>query len=148
MIDNIFFGINTYNVALFFILTPLYIWKYEKKKEEAKHVLFAGILAFVLGILLKQLFHLPRPYEIDGVVALAGQTISGSLPSVHTAITFAMATTVSLHQRRTGIFLFLIAAIIGFGRIAANVHYPIDIVVGAILGVGVSFLIEKIHVTR
>ena len=148
MNNNLIIFLNTYSVVIFFTVIPLYIWRYEKKLEEAKHVVFAGILAFVMGLLFKEFLNMPRPFESDGFAAMAGQAISGSLPSIHTAVSFAMATTVSLHQRKTGIFLFLVAAIIGMARVAANVHYPVDIIVGAILGVITGFGIEKIHINK
>jgi len=138
--------LNTYGVAGLFLVVVFYIWFYEKKPEEAKHAMFSAVLAGVVVMLLKELFNVPRPFEVTGEIALAGQTISGSFPSLHTALGFSVATTIVLHQKRTGIVLFLLAFLIGWGRVMANVHFPIDVVSGGFIGVTVAFVIEKYHI--
>ncbi len=148
MIENpIIYILNTHGVFLLFAAVLAYLWYYEKSYEEALHVLLASSVAAILAFFLKELFNVPRPYIIDNLLPLAGYSVrSSSLPSLHTAIAFALATTVVMHQKRFGIILLLIASLIGIGRVAANVHYPLDVEIGAIVGTLVSLLVEKIHI--
>jgi undecaprenyl-diphosphatase len=143
--SGVVFFLNTNGVLLLYLITAAYVWFYEKKQEEVKHILFAAIITSIVAITLKELIDLPRPYMTNGKDALAGYVSYGSFPSLHTALAFSLSTTVILHQKRLGILLFLVAAVIGMGRIAANVHYPLDVVSGAILGTLVSLMLENIH---
>ncbi|KKS80343.1 MAG: Phosphoesterase PA-phosphatase related protein [Candidatus Woesebacteria bacterium GW2011_GWC1_43_10b] len=146
MIDSpLIVFLNTYGVVILFVLVSLYIWFYERKKEEVLHVIFAAIIASIIALVLKDLLGIPRPFLSDGKPPLAGYTNLQSFPSLHTTLAFSLATTVALHQRKTGILVFLLAALIGIGRVAANLHYPIDIAGGAVLGTVASLFTEKIH---
>ena len=46
----------------------------------------------------------------------------------------ALAMTVYFYRKQLGIITFILAALVGVGRVAAHVHSPIDILGGAILG--------------
>lgn len=116
------------------------------KKEQVVHALLAFILAWVVADIIKKIFPTLRPFEVDGSIPL---TIiargDGSFPSGHTASSFALATTIFLHDRRVGTGFLSAAGIVGLGRILGNVHYPVDILIGAALGIATSLLIEKVH---
>lgn len=128
------------------VATFLYLWFIERSREEALHVLFAVVTTLVVSIVLKELFDMPRPYLVNGEEALAGLTWFPSFPSTHTAISFALATTVTLHQRRFGAFLFVIAALASIGRVAANVHYPVDIIFGILIGSLIGIFFATVHI--
>jgi undecaprenyl-diphosphatase len=66
---------------------------------------------------------------------------SYSFPSGHTIFMFALATSIFFYDRKFGWFLFVLGAIIGLGRVAGGVHYPSDIVGGAVLGIAVGWLV-------
>ena len=74
-----------------------------------------------------------RP-QADG--ALPPSANRHSFPSAHAANTFAVAMVGFLFYRRSAWFLFPLAAAIAFSRVYNGVHYPIDITVGALLGLG------------
>ncbi len=79
----------------------------------------------------------PRPcLALNEVVARLGCTTSGSMPSAHAANWFALATVAYLFYRRSGKYLYPLAAGVAFSRVYCGVHYPSDVTVGAILGAG------------
>jgi undecaprenyl-diphosphatase len=62
----------------------------------------------------------------------------GSFPSGHAATSFAAATVLSFAFPRLAPALFLLAAAVGFSRVYVGVHYPLDVLGGAVLGVLVA----------
>lgn len=81
-----------------------------------------------------------RPcHELDAVRLLIGCGSGESLPSSHAVNIFAAATYFGerfLHRRRE---FYAVAAIVGLSRIYCGVHYPFDILSGAMLGIGLGF---------
>lgn len=140
--------LNTHGIVLLVIFVLFYELYVERKTEVALHVLMSVIFVLIFTIILKELFAVPRPFLAEGEEAYAGLTHFSSLPSTHTAVAFVLATSVALHQKRLGVFLFTIASLIGIGRVMANVHYPIDIIVGLLIGVLTGVIFNQIHLTR
>jgi undecaprenyl-diphosphatase len=139
------FVANTYGVFFFIIFVVGFVVLKERNKELALHTLFSVVTTTFFVLLLKELFLTPRPFLVDSGDPLAGLAWLSSFPSLHAAIAFAAATTVALHYKRLGIFLLVIASLIGIGRVAADVHYPIDIAFGILIGVTISMFFEHVH---
>ena len=119
-----------------------------REKEVATHALFSVATTLVVTIILKELFLVPRPYMQMGIEPEAGLAIFSSFPSAHAALAFALATSVGLHQKRIGIFCLVIASLVAIGRVAAFVHYPIDIAFGVLVGVLVAVFFDTIHFSK
>jgi undecaprenyl-diphosphatase len=62
-----------------------------------------------------------------------------AFPSGHTLASFGAATALTLTHRRWGAAALVLAAAIGFSRLYLFVHYPTDVVAGALLGVALAF---------
>ncbi len=117
------------------------------KKEQVLHALIAVSLVVVVSELIKAFFPTLRPYLVNGSHPLVFLTeTDGSFPSSHTALAFSLATTIWLHDKKIGWLYLICAVVIGIARVMANVHYPRDIFAGAVLGILVSFTVEKLHI--
>jgi undecaprenyl-diphosphatase len=79
-----------------------------------------------------------RPHEPDPLVAIPH---SHSFPSGHTATSFAGATALSLLYPRGTPAFFLLAAAIAYSRLYVGVHFPLDVVGGAVIGVATALLL-------
>lgn len=131
---------------LFFGLAILWVVDGKIKKEQVLHALFAAFVAYLITAIIKIIFPTLRPFRIDGLPPLTF-TIPGdaSFPSGHSAEAFAVAITVWLHDKKVGWVFLGIALVVALARVWANVHYPIDIAVGALIGALVAVAVEKIH---
>ena len=63
---------------------------------------------------------------------------TSSIPSGHTSTSFACAYVISRLAPRLTVFAYLLAALIGLSRIYVGVHYPLDVLAGAVVGLVVA----------
>ena len=127
------------------------LWIFDGKfsKELVLHAIIASLLAWVASVVLKDIFDTQRPYVVEGAKYLVFWIPNferGAFPSGHAASSFALSMTIWFHDGKVGIFYIFASTLIGVARVIANVHYPIDILGGALLGIMIAILIEKIHV--
>ncbi len=116
------------------------------KKEQVIHALLASFIAWTIAEILKQVFHTPRPFQLDGLpIMTLTKPLDPAFPSGHAATVFALAITIWFHDRKIGIIFVILAALVAWARVAANVHYPIDVICGGLIGTFVAIAIEKIH---
>ena len=93
----------------------------------ASWIVFAG----------NELYFRPRPFDgaLDHeVMVLLYRPTDSSFPSNSAAVAFAAAAGVWLISRRAGLALFGLAAAYGTARVYGGIHYPLDIVGGAAVG--------------
>ncbi len=119
------------------------------KKEEALHAFLSALLAWIIAEMLKNLVPSARPFQINGYSPLTFTVpTDNSFPSSHTAATFAIATSMWLHNKKLGIVFALGAILTGVGRVLANVHYLFDVATGGLLGIVASVVVFKLHLGR
>jgi membrane-associated phospholipid phosphatase len=97
-----------------------------------------GIGSIVVA-LLKETVDRPRPAHADpGIDTVVGTPGSPSFPSGHTATAFAAAAVVGAFYPRLRWPLYGLAALVGISRIYLGVHFALDVVAGAILGLSIG----------
>jgi len=98
----------------------------------------------IITEIIKRLYSSPRPYIIlEGVKKIiAGNTDYQSFPSGHTTIFFALATAIYFFNKKLGIVSFVVAILVGLSRIFVGVHWPIDILGGAVIGIVSGILVQ------
>jgi len=118
-----------------------------KKRRERLLLFFETLLILLLsrGIItegIRFFYHSPRPFETWQATPLVSETLGNSFPSGHGVFFFALAMSLFFYHRKWGIWYFVLAALMGIARIAAGVHWPIDIIGGALIGIVSAFLIH------
>jgi len=125
-------------VRLIAILLGIFFWT-KKETRQITFVLFVSIIVsgLLVGI-LKDIADRPRPYILLGLTAadmLVHTNPLTSFPSGHTANAFVTAAAVGYYFKKWLIPAFLTACVAGLARIWLLVHYPSDVVAGAIFGI-------------
>lgn len=118
-------------------------------RGRGKAALFLLLLALAAGVTdglvcntLKQAISRVRPCAaLENVRLLVGCGGSGSMPSSHAANWFAAAMVAFLFHRRSWRVMLPLAVAISFSRVYNGVHYPSDVLAGAILGAGTGFAV-------
>lgn len=113
--------------------------QYRKTGTAMAVALLIGYL--VTNLILKNLVLRVRPYDaIAGLQALIGPMRDSSFPSGHTTSAVA-AGFVMLKgtPRYLGIPAFTLAVLIALSRLYLGVHYPTDVLVGALIGLFAAF---------
>jgi len=75
-----------------------------------------------------------------------GQPLRGGMPSGHAAISFSMWVAVTMISESfvPSLLVFIMAVVIAQSRVSTGAHKPLEVVVGALLGITVTFLLFKI----
>jgi undecaprenyl-diphosphatase len=111
---------------------------------------FAVALALIFELIfnekiIKHIFARTRPFVLNPTVdTVISQPSSYSFPSGHTCTAFAAATAIFFYDRRLGTVAYAAAALIGFSRNYFYVHFPTDVLCGALLGILLGFAAAKI----
>lgn len=124
----------------------------EKDDDMLKNAIYVGAAIGVDGVLtygLKKAFGRPRPYMTYPYPVINPYTseTSNSFPSGHTSLAFATATAISLKYPKWYVIApsYLWATSVGYSRMNLGVHYPSDVLAGALLGAGSAFITYKVN---
>ncbi len=96
-------------------------------------------IAIALNYLIKLIVKRPRPV-LEGLPPLGGAPSSLSFPSAHATSAFAVATAMT-RVDGWGALAFVLAFALALGRPYLGMHYPSDVLAGAILGVALGLIV-------
>jgi undecaprenyl-diphosphatase len=107
-------------------------------------------LALAVAHVVSGLVDRPRPFVAHphAVHLFVAHAPDASFPSDHATAAFAIAMAVWLRDRRWGAALLVLAALLALGRVALGLHYPADVVAGALLGIAGALLVHAAPVRR
>lgn len=137
------------NLSLIWIAFIFIFLSTKELKKQGKIMIIAFILNILLvNLLVKNLVARPRPYEVAKFTDLLVHKLSdNSFPSGHTSYAFTFATIVTLLNKNKPLIIFtdLLAVLIGLSRLYLYVHFPTDVLAGAIFGILIGIFAIKIY---
>jgi len=102
----------------------------------------AGIVSRSFTEVIRFFYPSARPFEIlDNVYQLVSHSGGESFPSGHAAFFFALAAGVFIFYRGLGVLFFALALSISVDRVISGIHWPSDILGGAVLGIFSAYLV-------
>lgn len=107
--------------------------------------LAAGISRFVFAKIIRMIWFRPRPFVDLNFVPLIDQSpAEASFPSGHASFYFALSTIVYLYNKKAGIIFYIISTLIVLARVFVGVHWPLDILAGALMGILIAWILNKL----
>lgn len=137
------------NAGIFWILLTIGLLIPKKTRRVGILSASALLLSFLINnVLLKNLIARARPYEvIEGLSYLVRKPIDYSFPSGHTGSSFAAAVVLFLSfPKKYSVWFLVLAFLIGFSRLYVGVHYPSDVLVGALIGTLAAVFVYRIGI--
>lgn len=116
-------------------------------KKKALFITESIAISRLVSFATKIIVNRQRPSEYDPTIIALTSTNNRSFPSGHTAAAFSTATSLVLisHKWYVVIPAYAWASLVGYSRLYLGVHYPSDILGGAILGSGSAWLSYKLN---
>lgn len=137
-------GLLTFGVLA---VLPRYRARLRKNWEMVLIALAAGVVArFGVTELFRAFYDRPRPFEVlPDLHQLVSHNGGGSFPSGHAAFFFALAAVVGRYYPKTSVLFYAAAFSLTVSRVVAGIHWPSDILGGAVVGIAVGLLTHSIY---
>jgi undecaprenyl-diphosphatase len=105
----------------------------------------AGIARFVFAEAIRLVWFRARPFVAENFIPLISQSpTEASFPSGHATFYFALATIVYFYNKKIGAWFFVASFFIAISRVFVGVHWPLDILAGALIGILTGWLSYKL----
>ena len=141
---NILYNLTQFGDALIFLSFLTLFIVYAPKIWES--LLSALLVSVIFSTILKNIFAVPRPAAVldTSSFVIIGKTLSGhnSLPSGHSITVFTILTVLLFgfmpkkwnYKIVWSFFIISIGLILAFTRVGVGAHFPLDVIVGSIIG--------------
>ncbi|MWV42975.1 phosphatase PAP2 family protein [Paenibacillus sp. HJL G12] len=124
---------------LFFIgLLVYWFIRNENNRKMVAESVIAACAGLTISWILGHLFYRDRPFVSHTVLQLIDHPANASFPSDHALGAFVIAAAIAMYRKKDGMIWLILAALIAFSRVWTGVHYPTDVLAGALIGILVA----------
>lgn len=123
--------------GLIWILLGILLLFLPKDRKTGAKVLLSLVFSLILcNFIFKNFFCRVRPFTLQGEISLLVEAPTDwSFPSGHTSASFAAAAVLLKEKKKMGWVALAVAFLVAFSRLYLYVHYPSDVLGGAIVGI-------------
>ncbi|HET7417544.1 MAG TPA: phosphatase PAP2 family protein [Solirubrobacterales bacterium] len=145
--DPLLFYVNASEALFAATLAIVFLAARGARWVEWRRASVAAVLSAGLGLLAAKLIAeavgRARPFVADpqGVHLFTAHAADPGFPSDHATAAFAIAVAIVLRKREWGMVALAAAIVLAVGRVALGVHYPSDVLAGAVLGSAAALLL-------
>lgn len=128
--------------GMIWIVTGIILLCFKKYRKIGVFLLLGLAFGFLIGeCTMKPLIGRVRPFiENENINLLISPPSGYSFPSGHSWSSFTAGTFLLLNNKKWGLPAFGLAVLIAFSRLYLYVHFPSDVIAGALFGIGTAFL--------
>ncbi len=139
-----FAAVVPYIIVFLFLFFLIRNWR--KNGWFVGEVLLTGFFArYTLVELVRYFFPRIRPFQVlEDVNLLLPYKETLSFPSGHTAFLFGISTAVYFYNKNVGIVLYIFSFVMGVSRIFTGIHWPTDVLAGALVGIFAGIFVSEI----
>lgn len=133
-----------FEYVVVFCLILFLVIKFRKYWKMVFQAVISAVLArFVIVEFIRWLWQRPRPFIANNVNLLSNYLDKASFPSGHAAFFFALSTVVFFYNKKIGALFLLGSFLISLARVFSGIHWPSDILAGAIIGILFGWFVCK-----
>jgi undecaprenyl-diphosphatase len=146
--DPLLFYIGISEALFVVTLALVFVFANGERRRSWRRTAVAAAFSAGLGLLvakvISELVDRARPFVVDpnGVHIFSGHAADPGFPSDHATGAFAVAMAIYLRKRSWGVVALCAAALLAVGRVAIGVHFPSDVVAGAMLGCAAALVLS------
>ncbi len=144
--------VNDYAVPTAMSLVAVALWfagaTPDERTRNQRAVIFIALALLFCNALIKDLSYLyfrPRPFATESVKLLFYRPSVSSFPSIPIEVAFCFAAGAWYANRRVGKVLIVLGTLYALSRVYAGVHYPSDVIAGALIGAGMVYIVVRLE---
>lgn len=141
ILNHIFVFITNFfgQAGIFWIAAAIVLLLFKKTRPAGIACAIAlAVQGVLINLVIKPIVARPRPYDACSLlIPLVTRLKDYSFPSGHTGCAFSAAIVMAkMLPKKIGVPAVIIACLLGFSRMYVGVHYPTDVLAGALIGIG------------
>ncbi len=146
------------DVGIIFIVLGIIFLCFKRTRKTGIIFLMALVLNFIVNnLIIKNVIARERPFNvIENLIILIPPPGGYSFPSGHTSSAFACMITLFFTEKRFAPVGLVYALLMGFSRMYAGVHYPTDVICGAVVGtviacfsaIGYNYFMKRLNTIK
>lgn len=129
-----------------FFLGVLIYWfiRTDRNRRMTFEALIAACIGLGISGLIGHFLYRDRPFVTHTVIQLIAHPANASFPSDHALGAFVIASTIWLYRKKEGILWLILAGLIALSRVWTGVHYPSDVIAGAVIGNLIALIVHGV----
>jgi undecaprenyl-diphosphatase len=136
------------DALIIYALILLIMWFFGKQnfKYTVVYAVITAVIGLLINVVIGHIYYEPRPFVTHkGVHLILAHAKDASFPSDHATGAFSLALAVLLRNRKTGIFMLLLAILTGYSRVYVGNHYPFDVLGSIVVSLVVSIVVYQLR---
>jgi undecaprenyl-diphosphatase len=130
---------------LFYIgVIAYWFTRIKSNRHMVAEALLSACATLGVGGIISYFFYRDRPFVHHTVNQLIQHPANASFPSDHATGAFVIATSIWMYRKKDGSVWILLASCIALSRIWTGVHYPLDVLAGAMIGTIGAGLVHRL----